>query len=217
MPSRRATPDHDSSLPCRPSAHPRCGLAYPLPRLSAVGGLTSLACAGPPMPAADFCEVVRGDDSPLSPPRGPPAALPRSAGRPSVHRRRSDQVRPCCGWRTWWSRAHSSQAYPTSSPVRVPRPAPAFHAAFSPHLTVTPWRFPCPSAPRTPGQETFTPEHDSMHGTHARDHRHRGAVQRRFCPPPTALPGVRCKRLILIEAPSSAYHGGMLILGKITL
>ena len=31
----------------------------------------------------------------------------------------------------------------------------------------TPLRFPCPSAPRTPGQETFTPEHDRMHGTHA--------------------------------------------------
>src|SRR5262245_44097286 len=32
---------------------------------------------------------------------------------------------------------------------------------------VAPWRFPCPSAPCTLGQETFIPEHDSMHGTHA--------------------------------------------------
>ena len=48
------------------------------------------------------------------------------------------------------------------------RPARSFHASFRPHLTVTPLRFPCPSAPRTPGQGTFTPKHDSMHGTHAR-------------------------------------------------
>ena len=74
---------------------------------------------------------------------------------------------PSCGWRTLWSRAHSSRAYHTSYPVRVPRPAPSFHASFRPHLAVTPWRFPCPSAPRTPGQGTFTPKHDSMHGTHA--------------------------------------------------
>jgi hypothetical protein len=32
---------------------------------------------------------------------------------------------------------------------------------------VRPWRFPCPAAPRTPGQGPFTPKHDSMHGTHA--------------------------------------------------
>ena len=62
----------------------------------------------------------------------------------------------------------SSRAYHTSYPVRVPRPAPSFHASFRPHLTVTPWRFPCPSAPRTPGQGTFTPKHDRMHGTHVR-------------------------------------------------
>jgi hypothetical protein len=167
LPSRRSTPGHDAYPPFRPSAHPRCGLAYPLPRLSAVGCLTSLACAGPTMPSADFCEVVRGDYSTLSPPRGHPAELPRSAVIPSVHRRRMYQVRPNCGWRTLWSRAHSSQAYHTSYPVRVPRPAPSFHASFRPHLTVTPWRFPCPSAPRIPGQGTFTPKHDSMHGTHA--------------------------------------------------
>ena len=43
------------------------GSAYPLPRLSALGCLTSFACAGPPMPSADFCEVVREDGSALSP------------------------------------------------------------------------------------------------------------------------------------------------------
>jgi hypothetical protein len=47
MPSRRSTPGHDSCPPFRPSAHPRCGLASPWPRLSALGCLTSVACAGP--------------------------------------------------------------------------------------------------------------------------------------------------------------------------
>src|SRR5215475_8433642 len=123
------------------------------------------------MPAADVCEVVRGEGSALSPPRGHPADLPRSAVIPAVHRHRMYQVRPNCGWRTLWSRAHASRAYHTSYPVRVPRPAPSFHASFRPHLTVTPWRFPGPSAPRTPGQETFTPKHDRMPGTHARGER----------------------------------------------
>ena len=67
MPSRRSTSGHDSSPPFRPSAHPRCGSAYPLPRLSALGCLTSVACAGPTMPSADFCGAVREDCSALSP------------------------------------------------------------------------------------------------------------------------------------------------------
>jgi hypothetical protein len=67
MPSRRSTAGNDSLPPFRPSAHPRCGLAYPLPRLSALGCLTSFACAGPTRPSADFCEVVREDCSALSP------------------------------------------------------------------------------------------------------------------------------------------------------
>jgi hypothetical protein len=70
MPSRRSTPGHHSYLPFRPSAHPRCGLAYPLPRLSALGCLTSVACVVPNMPSADFCLALRGDLSPLSPCRG---------------------------------------------------------------------------------------------------------------------------------------------------
>jgi hypothetical protein len=65
------------------------------------------------------------------------------------------------------SRARSPRRYHPSSPVRVPRPAPSFPAAFRPHRAVTPWRFPGPAAPRTPGQETCTPKHDRMHGTHA--------------------------------------------------
>ena len=167
MPSHRSTSGNDPCPPFGPSAHPRCGSAYLLPRLSALGCLTSVACAGPTMPSADFCGAVREDGSALSPLPGHPADLPRSAVIPSVHRRRMDQARPSCGWRTLWSRAHSSRAYHTSYPVRVPRPAHSFHASFRPHLTVTPLRFPCPSAPRTPGRGTCTPKHDRMHGTHA--------------------------------------------------
>jgi hypothetical protein len=155
MPSHRSTSGRHSSLPFRPSARSRV--------------LT--------MPSADFCGAVREDCSPLSPQRGHLADLPWSAVIPSVHRRRIYKVRPNCGWRALLLRASSPRAYHTSYPVRVPRPAPSFHASFRPHLTVTPLRFPCPSAPRTPGRGTFTPEHDSMHGTHARAER-RGAVCR---------------------------------------
>jgi hypothetical protein len=72
-----------------------------------------------------------------------------------------------CGWRTSRSRARSSRLYHTWYPVRVPRPARSFYAAFGCPLAKTSLRFPCPSAPRIPGQETCTPEHDRMHGTHA--------------------------------------------------
>jgi hypothetical protein len=144
MPSRCSTPGRHSSRPCRPAARSRV----------------------PTMPSADCCGAVREDFSALSPVPGHPTDLPRSAVIPSVHRRRIYQVRPDCGWRTSWWRAHSSRAYHTSYPVRVPRPAPSFHASFRPHLTVTPWRFPCPSAPRIPGRGTFTSKHDNMHGTH---------------------------------------------------
>jgi hypothetical protein len=119
------------------------------------------------MPSADFCGAVREACSPLRPQRGHLAARPWSAVIPSVHRRRIDQAQPNCGWRAWRWRARSPRLYHPSSPVRGPRPARAFHAAFRPHLTGTPWRFPGPSAPRIPGQGTFTPEHDSMPGTHA--------------------------------------------------
>ena len=145
MPSHRSIPGHDSLLPFRPSARSRA----------------------PTMPSADFCRAVREDSSALSPSPGHPADLPRSAVIPSVHRRRIYIAQPNCGWRALLLRASSPRLYHTSYPGRVPRPARAFHAAFRPHLTVTPWRFPGPSAPRTPGQETFTPKHDRMHGTHA--------------------------------------------------
>jgi hypothetical protein len=154
MRSHRSTSGHYSLPPFRPSARSRV----------------------PTMPSADFCGAVREDCSPLSPPRGHSADLPRSAVLPSVPRRRMYNVRPACGWRTLGSRAHSSRAYHTSYPVRVPRPARSFHAAFRPRLTATPWRFPGPSAPRIPGRGTFTPEPDRMHGTHAS-----GSAARAFC------------------------------------
>jgi hypothetical protein len=127
----------------------------------------SARSGGPPLPAADFCAAVRQDGSALSPEPGHPAALPRSAVIPSGHTRPMYQVAPSGGWRALRWRARSPRRYPTSSRVRVPRPARAFHAACRPHLAVTPWRFPCPSAPRIPGQGPCTPTHDRMHGTHA--------------------------------------------------
>ena len=186
MPAHRPTPGNDPAPPFGPSAHPRCGSADRLPRLSALGCLTSVACAGPTMPSADFGEAVREDGSALSPLPGHPGDLPRSAVIPSVHRRRIDQARPTCGWRAWRSRARSPRLYHTSYPVRVPRPAPSFHASFRPHLAVTPVRFPGPSAPRTPGQETFTPTHDRMHGTHAKAQRR---LRREATGPTAEAPG----------------------------
>ena len=182
MPSHRSTSGRHSSRPCRPSARSRGGSASLCPRLAAVGCLTSLACAGPPMPSADCCGALREDGSTLRP-AGHPAALPWSAVIPSGHRRRIDQAPPHGGWRAVLWRARSPRLDHTSSPVRVPRPARAFHASFRPPLTVTPWRFPGPSAPRTPGQETFTPTHDRMHGTHAT------AQRRAVCCASAAAPG----------------------------
>ena len=158
-------------------------------------------CRPPPWPSADCCRAVRQDRSTLSPVPGHPPELPRSAVTPSVQRRRIDPVHPVCGWRTWWWRAHSSRASHPSSPVRVPRPAPALHAAFTRHLAVTPWRVPGPSAPRTPGQGTFTPEPDRMHGTHAAHHRPANSWRSRLLP-------VRCMGLFGIciqpkESPST--------------
>ena len=119
------------------------------------------------MPSADFCEAVREDSSSLSPSQDTPQiSRGQLSYRPCIdaecikHSPTVDGGLCCCV-------PSSPRLYHTSYPVRVPRPARSFHASFRPHLTVTPLRFPCPSAPRTPGQETFTPEHDSMHGTHA--------------------------------------------------
>ena len=145
MPSRRSTVGNDSLPPFRPSARARV----------------------PTMPSADVCGAVREDSSPRSPHPGHPADLPWEAVIPSVHRRRMYTAQSMGGWRTSRSRARSPRLSHTSSPVRVPRPAPSFHASCRPHLAVTPLRFPCPSAPRIPGRGTCTPKHDRMHGTHA--------------------------------------------------
>jgi hypothetical protein len=67
MPSHRSTSGTYPCPPFGPSAHPRDGSASLWPRLSAVGCLTSVACAGPTMPSADFCGAVREDSSALSP------------------------------------------------------------------------------------------------------------------------------------------------------
>jgi hypothetical protein len=153
MPSRRSTTGHASSPPFRPSARSRGGSASLCPRLAALGCLTSLACAGPTMPSADCCGAVREDSSALSPCQDTPqisrGTLPYRPGRDA------GLIKPApagdgglCG------------GVP-------PRPAPSCHAAFRPHLAVTPWRFPGPAAPRIPGRGTFTPKHDTMHGTHA--------------------------------------------------
>jgi hypothetical protein len=127
-PPQATTPLHRSGLrPTRVAAWP---LRYPAVRpWGASRASPAPGLLGPLLTAARWSG---GDYSTLSPPPGHPADLPRSAVIPSVHRRRIDQVRPSGGWRTLWSRAHSSPAYHTSYPVRVPRPAHSFHASFRP-------------------------------------------------------------------------------------
>ena len=174
----RHHPNRSVLLPaCHPRVHPRCrrssdtspdaiSLLRDRPRLPSTGsGLPTVT--GGTMPSADFCSAVREDSFALSPPPGHPTDLPQSAGIPSVHRRPIDQAQPMVdGGLHGRVPARPAWSHP-SYRVRVPRPAPSFHASFSPHLTATALRFPGPSAPRTPGRVTFSPKHDSMHGTHA--------------------------------------------------
>jgi hypothetical protein len=71
--------------PFGPLARSRDGAAAPLPRLSALGGLTSLAGGAPTRPSADFCRSVRTEPSALSPAWG--ADRPISQGTtPNVPR-----------------------------------------------------------------------------------------------------------------------------------
>jgi hypothetical protein len=116
---------------------------------------------------ADVCGAVRKDAPTLRPPTGYTTALPQSAGMPSVHRRPTHQVQSHCGCGASQSRARSSRLCHPTDRVRVLRSAHTFHAAFRPHLAVTPLHFTGPSAPRTPGQGTFSTTHDRMHSTHA--------------------------------------------------
>ena len=135
MPSPRSTSGDDSAPPFRPSAHPRGGVAYPLPRLSAVGCLTSFACAGLTPPSADCCGAVRGDSSALSPRRGHPTDLPWSAVIPSVQRRRMYTAQPTCGWRALRSRARSPRLVPPLVSGACPSPR-----TFVPRVLQTPPR-----------------------------------------------------------------------------
>jgi hypothetical protein len=75
-PSRHATAGHDARPPCGPSAGYRA----------------------PTLPSAACGEAGREAASALRPSPGHPAALPRSAVRPSGPRRRLYHVRPSCGW-----------------------------------------------------------------------------------------------------------------------
>jgi hypothetical protein len=64
----------------------------------------------------------------------PQADLPGSDTELSVPRRRMYQAHPTRGWRTLWSRAHSSRVYHTSYPVPVRRPARLDWASSRRHL-----------------------------------------------------------------------------------
>lgn len=143
-------------------------LRLSLPPPFSLGVPTNLACAGPPMPPADVCEAGRGDAAARSPMPGHPADLPRSAVLPSIPRRRIDHVCPMVDGGLCGCVPTRPERTILRLRFRVSRPAPSFHASFGPHLTVTSWRCPGPSAPHTPGEGTFTPKHDCMHGTYAR-------------------------------------------------
>jgi len=90
----------------------RCGSAYLLPRLSALGCLTSLACLQPTMPSADFCRPLRPGSPGLSPLLRTACRSPRV--RPRTFRAQTPDVSstPRCGWRTSLSRARSSRVVP---------------------------------------------------------------------------------------------------------
>ncbi len=105
------------------------------------------------MPSADCCWMVREIFIALSHFPWPATSqgvppLSRGKSQPLLRLDAGFTKHSLSGWRTWWLRAHSSQDCHASYPVRVPRPAHSFHAAFRPHFAVTPLRFPCPSPPR---------------------------------------------------------------------
>jgi len=177
-------------LMCQPGVHPRCQRCSDtspdaIAPLHVRRLLLSTVRAFPPLLVVLCRLLTSAGRSGRSPPpsvlSGHPADLPRSAVRPSVHRRPIYKAQSIVDGglrcrvpaRPDWSH--------TSYRVRVPRPAHSLHASFRPHLAVTPLRFACPSAPRIPGQGTFTPKHDRMHGTHAKTER-RG-VHRVRCTP----------------------------------
>jgi hypothetical protein len=147
-PSRRSTPGHNCS-------RPRSGLRRAMTRLRC-HLLTAAGRSGRSAP--------------------PSARIPDT---PQISRGQSYCLRLGAGLITHAPQWMEDIAIPCQFVPGVPRlrsractsPVHAFPATFRPHLAVTPLRFPDPAAPRTPGQETFTPKHDSMHGTHAKAHR----------------------------------------------
>ena len=150
--SRHSTTGRNSSLPFRPSAR-SARLLCPL--------LTSAVRSGRIPPPSVLCPRTHCNIS-----RGKSVV-------PSVHRRLIYNARLtvdgglCCSVLKL-----CPEVCHTPYQVRVPRPAHSLHASFRPHLAATPLRFTCPSAPRTPGQGTFTPKHDDMPTEREREGRH---------------------------------------------
>ena len=156
---------------------------YP-PTAEVVSRRASRACIlgasdGPtPRPLLTFAMRSREDSPTLGPPTGHTTQLPRSAVRPSVHRRPTHQAQSFCERRTSRSRARPSRlCHPTGSgscprSAHVPRglqtpprgDALALHWSFGSTHT---W------------SRNFHPTHDRMHSTHAP-----GAVARRCVPRP---------------------------------
>ena len=166
MPSGRSTPGADTTPPFRPSARalrlrvsvpPPCSLGLPPePRLRRAYDA-----------AADFCGAVREDSAARRPGQDtPPIARGQLPDRRCLDAGFITHAPAVDGG--LGGGVPSLLSVPHLVSGRVPRPAPAFHAAFRPHLAVTPWRFPGPPAPRIPGRGTCTPKHDNMPGTHAR-------------------------------------------------
>jgi hypothetical protein len=96
------------------------------------------------MPSADSSAGISAPYAALSPLPWHATSLgtaEASRGTRSSRRcrdRRMYKAPPMCGWRTSRSCARSSRRYHTSYPVRAPRPAPSFHAAFRRPLARTP-------------------------------------------------------------------------------
>lgn len=140
----------------------RCGLAYPVLRLSALECLTSLACRAPTMPSADFSSVVKVDCSTFS------QFLPLAGSQGTKEISRGKTLDFHCinaGFikRTPLADGGLNSHVPTGPTCVTPRiqflfVAPQLRRWTSSrlHLTVTPLSFRLPSALRLPGIGTCT-------------------------------------------------------------
>ena len=103
-------------------------------------GAASLASVEPGLlcPLLSFCMPVGSDSSSLRSPRWRTACRPPSGKTPNCPciDARIYKAHPTRGWRTWWSRAHSSRVYHTSYPVPVRRPARLDWASSRRHLAM---------------------------------------------------------------------------------